>query len=41
MMIKNNKLSKREKDVTELLMQGKNNKQIAFALGVTESTVEF
>jgi DNA-binding CsgD family transcriptional regulator len=34
-------LSKREKDVIELLLQGKSNKQIALALGISESTVEF
>ena len=34
-------LSKREKDVVELLLQGKSNKQIALALGITENTVEF
>jgi DNA-binding CsgD family transcriptional regulator len=34
-------LSKREKDVVELLLQGKSNKQIALALGIAESTVEF
>ena len=34
-------LSKREKDVVDLLLQGKSNKQIAFALGITESTIEF
>lgn len=33
--------SRREKDVIELLLQGKSNKQIALALGITESTVEF
>jgi DNA-binding CsgD family transcriptional regulator len=32
-------LGKREKEVAELLLQGKSNKQIA--LGITESTVEF
>lgn len=34
-------LSKREKEVVELLLQGKSNKQIAFALGIAGSTVEF
>jgi DNA-binding CsgD family transcriptional regulator len=34
-------LSKREKDVVGLLLQGKSNKQIAFALGLSERTVEF
>jgi DNA-binding CsgD family transcriptional regulator/LysM repeat protein len=33
--------SEREKDVTELLLQGKSNKQIALALGVSASTVEY
>ncbi len=33
--------SKREKEVIELLLQGKSNKQIALALNITESTVEF
>lgn len=34
-------LSKREKDVVGLLLQGKSNKQIALALGLSERTVEF
>lgn len=34
-------LSKREKEVAELLLQGKSNKQIAWVLGISESTVEF
>ena len=34
-------LSKRERDEVELLLQGKSNKQIAFALGIAESTVGF
>ncbi len=34
-------LSKREKEVVGFLLEGKSNKQIAFALGVSESTVEF
>lgn len=34
-------LSRREKEVISLLMQGKSNKQIAFALGVSERTIEF
>ena len=33
--------SKREKEVIQLLLQGKSNKQIALALNITESTVEF
>lgn len=34
-------LSKRERDVVELLLEGKSNKQIAAALHITENTVEF
>jgi len=34
-------LSRREKDVVELLLQGKSNKQIAFDLGISERTIEF
>ncbi|HLO14920.1 MAG TPA: helix-turn-helix transcriptional regulator [Anaerolineales bacterium] len=34
-------LSKREQEVVELLLKGKSNKQIALALGIAESTVEF
>jgi len=34
-------LSRREKDVVALLLQGKSNKQIALALGVSERTIEF
>lgn len=34
-------LSPREKEVADLLMQGKSNKQIAYALGISERTVEF
>lgn len=34
-------LSRREKEVVSLLLQGKRNKQIALALGVSERTVEF
>ena len=34
-------LSPREKDVVGLLLQGKSNKQIALALGLSERTVEF
>lgn len=33
--------SEREKEVAQLLLQGKSNKQIAFALGISESTVEY
>lgn len=34
-------LSRREKEVISLLVQGKSNKQIAFTLGVSERTIEF
>jgi DNA-binding CsgD family transcriptional regulator len=34
-------LSRREKDVVDLLMLGKTNKQIAYVLGISERTVEF
>jgi DNA-binding CsgD family transcriptional regulator len=34
-------LSKREQDVVALLLKGKSNKLIAYALGITERTVEF
>lgn len=34
-------LSKRERDVVNLLLEGKSNKLIAHALGITERTVEF
>lgn len=34
-------LSRRERDVVDLLLQGKSNKQIALALGVSERTIEF
>lgn len=34
-------LSPRETQVTDLLLQGKSNKQIALSLGITERTVEF
>lgn len=40
-MTQSNELSKREKEVAELLLQGKSNKQIALALGIAEHTVEF
>jgi len=40
-MAKSNQLTKREKEVAELLLQGKSNKQIALALGIAEHTVEF
>ncbi len=33
--------SEREKEVTELLLQGKSNKQITLALGISASTVEY
>ena len=34
-------LSRRERDVVDLLLQGKSNKQIALSLGISERTVEF
>src|SRR4026207_2045682 len=34
-------LSKREREVVELLLQGKSNKQIAVSLDIAETTVEF
>lgn len=40
-MSDNSQFSEREKEVTELLLQGKSNKQIALALGVSASTVEY
>jgi DNA-binding CsgD family transcriptional regulator len=40
-MAQNNPLSKREKEVVELVLQGKSNKQMALALGIAVSTVEF
>jgi DNA-binding CsgD family transcriptional regulator len=39
--MQNHKLSKRENEVIELLLQGKSNKQIAEMLGISASTVEF
>jgi len=36
-----NDLSQRERQVVELLLQGKSNKQIALSLHITQSTVEF
>ena len=41
MLIDNSQFSPREKEVVELLLQGKSNKQIALALSVSVSTVEF
>ena len=41
MRIDINQFSSREKEVINLLLQGKSNKQIALALGVSVSTVEF
>jgi len=41
MRIDNSQFSSREKEVVELLLDGKSNKQIALALGVSVSTVEF
>lgn len=40
-MARTNQLSLREKEVAELLLQGKSNKQIALGLGIVESMVEF
>jgi len=40
-LIEANQFSKRQKEVIDLLLQGKSNKQIAQALGITERTVEF
>lgn len=40
-MMKDEFLSPRERQVVDLLLQGKSNKQIAFALGVSERTIEF
>jgi len=40
-MTQPNLLSEREKEVVELLLQGKSNKQIALALGISDRTVEF
>lgn len=40
-MTPQNPLSKREQDVINLLLEGKSNKLIAHALGITERTVEF
>ncbi|HNN12722.1 MAG TPA: LuxR C-terminal-related transcriptional regulator [Anaerolineales bacterium] len=40
-MSKNGQFSEREKEVTELLLQGKSNKQIALSLGISASTVEY
>ena len=36
-----NSFSEREKEVVDLLLQGKSNKQIAFGLGITNRTVEY
>jgi len=41
MKLRSKELSKRERDVVELLLQGKSNKQIAIALDIAETTVEF
>jgi DNA-binding CsgD family transcriptional regulator len=40
-MVSNAQLSKREKEVLKLVLQGKSNKQIALALGISVRTVEF
>lgn len=41
MYFENNRFSERENDVIKLLIQGKSNKQIALALGISNRTVEF
>ena len=41
MVFDSNQFSKREKDVVNLLLQGKSNKQIALELGISNRTVEF
>ncbi|MGD8405258.1 MAG: helix-turn-helix transcriptional regulator [Anaerolineales bacterium] len=41
MDINSNQLSEREKDVVNLLLQGKSNKQVALELGISNRTVEF
>ena len=40
-MADSDQLSEREREVLNLLLQGRSNKQIAHALGIAESTVEF
>ena len=40
-MVDAKRLSKREQEVADLLLQGKSNKQIAVLLGISLSTVEF
>jgi LuxR family maltose regulon positive regulatory protein len=40
-MIFDAQLSKREKEVVQLVLQGKSNKQIALALNISVRTVEF
>jgi len=40
-MNKGNRLSKREREVAGLVLQGKSNKQIALSLGISVRTVEF
>jgi DNA-binding CsgD family transcriptional regulator len=40
-VVKDIRLSKREKEVVELVLQGKGNKQIAASLGISVRTVEF
>ena len=41
MSIDSNQFSEREKEVTGLILQGKSNKQLALALGISASTVEY
>lgn len=40
-MVQFNQLSKREREVAKLLLEGKSNKLIALSLGISTSTVEF
>ena len=40
-MVQVDELSKRQKQVVRLLLEGKSNKQIALTLDISERTVEF
>ena len=40
-MAQSNQLSSREQEVVKLLLEGKSNKLIASALGISDRTVEF